>query len=60
MLQNASYVFFQKKKNNKISRLRKKRKKYHPAGVEPETFEVYPLRHATIAETQSICEINCI
>ena len=36
----------------------KKRKKYYMAGVKPETFDMYPLRHATIAE--SICEINCI
>ena len=59
MLPNASYMFFlKKKKKTKSTDYEKKRKKYHLAGVEPETFEVYPLRHATIAE--SICEINCI
>ena len=40
MLQNASYMFFffQKKKQNKTTT--KKEKKSHPAGVEPETFDV--------------------
>ena len=36
MLQNASYMFF--KKRNKTTK--KKRKKSHPAGVEPEAFDV--------------------
>ena len=35
------YVFFKTEtKQNKTKRLRKKRKKYHAAGVEPETFDV--------------------
>ena len=38
MLQNASYMFFLKQKQNKT--ITKKRKKYHAAGVEPETFDV--------------------
>ena len=38
MLQNASYMFFKKEtKQNDYE----KRKKSHPARVEPETFDVY-------------------
>ena len=41
MLQNASYMFFLKQKQNKTKQNDyKKRKKYHAAGVEPETFDV--------------------
>ena len=43
MLQNASYMFFLKQKQNKTKQnktITKKRKKYHAAGVEPETFDV--------------------
>ena len=39
MLQNASYMFFKKEtKQNKMTT--KKRKKSHPAGVEPEAFDL--------------------
>lgn len=39
MLQNASYMFFfSKKKQNKTTT--KRDYKSHPAGVEPETFDV--------------------
>ena len=41
MLQNASYMFFFKQKKNKTKQNDyEKRKKYHAAGVEPETFDV--------------------
>ena len=42
MLQNAnSYMFFLKQKQNKTKQNDyEKRKKYHAAGVEPETFDV--------------------
>ena len=41
MLQNASYTFFLKQKQNKTKQNDyEKRKKYHAAGVEPETFDV--------------------
>jgi len=39
MLQNASNMFFEKEtKQNKMTT--EKRKKSHPAGVEPQTFNV--------------------
>ena len=38
MLQNASYMSKKKTKQNKTTT--KKRKKSHPAEVEPETFDV--------------------
>ena len=38
MLQNASYMFFLKKKQSKTTS--KKENKSHPAGVEPEIFDV--------------------
>ena len=41
MLQNASYMFFLKKKETKQNKMTtKKIKKTHPAGVKPETFDV--------------------
>ena len=41
MLQNTSYMFFLKQKQNKTKQNDyEKRKKYHAAGVEPETFDV--------------------
>ena len=38
MLQNASYMFFVLNKQNKTTW--KKGKKFHLAGVEPETFDL--------------------
>ena len=50
MLQNASYTFL--KNETKQSDYEKKKKKAHPAGVEPKTFDVQGQR-------LSISQINC-
>ena len=60
MLQNASYMFFFLKKQNKAKRLRKKRKKSQCTGVEPETFgvkkvDVYEEQRIMYCATQPNC-----
>ena len=74
MLQNASYTFL-KNETKRIKRTTKKRKKSHPAGVEPKTFDVQGqrfaiLKHFTVSlfinyhncATQPLlnCQSNCI
>ena len=57
MLQNASYMFFQKEtKQNKTTT--KKRKKSHLRDLRRVRAKHYPLRHATTAKT--VRQINCI
>ena len=40
MLKNVSYMFAFNKETKQNKMTTKKRKKSHPAGVEPETFDV--------------------
>ena len=40
MLQNASYMFVFKKETKQNKTTTKKREKFHPAEVEPETFDM--------------------
>ena len=55
MLQNASYMFF--KKRNKTTT--EKRKKSHPAGVEPEAFYVEG-QHIIHCATQPLLRLHII
>ena len=60
MLQNASYMFFLKKTQNKTKRLQKKEKSLtgQESNLRPSTCKGNALSIAP--RNQSVCQINCI